>query len=70
MLYLQNHNNLGISPIKFDRVKRTPPALEVEYINDSTQKIQCKDNYGYDKVDSKQCRIKEQNGYNTSKNGK
>lgn len=50
-------DNRGISKIDlFTKVKKTPPGLEIEYINDSVQKISCNPDYGYNKVDAKNCK--------------
>ena len=49
--------NKGISKIDiFTKVKKTPPGLQVEYVNDSVEKILCNPDYGYNKVISKNCK--------------
>ena len=48
--------NSGITKVdKYVLVKKTPPGLEIEYINDTTRKILCKPDYGYDVVNSNGC---------------
>lgn len=49
-------NDFGISDIaKYVKVKKTPPGLEIDYVNDIQTKIQCNADGSFENVNSKIC---------------